>query len=166
MVADATNHYFCGVKSNELEIDFENSIGPWLGRTMKMIDYYFHEAIKLEKIDVTKEQIIILKHLFYNDGLHQNEIACLTFRDKSSLARLLAKMEKKKYIIRKKSSKDKRVNNVFITDLGKEMFVKSRPIIKKIMDTMEQNIAQKEQETMIVLLKQIQTNFGLTIQTL
>ena len=154
------------MKSNEIEIDFENSIGPWLGRTMKMIDYYFYEAIKSEKLDVTKEQIIILKHLFYNDGMHQNEIARLIFRDKSSLARLLAKMEKKMYINRKKSKEDKRINNVFITALGKEMFVKSRPIIKKIMNTMEQNIASKEQQTMIVLLKQIQNNFGLTIETL
>lgn len=154
------------MKSKETEIDFENSIGPWLGRTIKVIDYYLDESIKSENLDVTKEQIIILKNLFFNDGINQNEIACLTFRDKSSLTRLLVKMEKKNYIQRKKSKEDKRINNVFITSLGNEMFVKTRPIIKKIMDTMETNISKKEQQVMISLLKKIQTNFGLTIQTL
>jgi DNA-binding MarR family transcriptional regulator len=157
---------FCTMKSKETEIDFENSIGPWIGRTIKMIDYYLDESIKSEKLDVTKEQIIILKNLFFNDGINQNELACLTFRDKSSLTRLLVKMEKKNYIQRKKSKEDKRINNVFITSLGNEMFVKTRPIIKKIMDTMETNISKKEQQVMISLLKKIQTNFGLTIQTL
>jgi len=154
------------MKSKETEIDFENSIGPWLGRTIKVIDYYLDESIKSEKLDVTKEQIIILKNLFLNDGINQNELACLTFRDKSSLTRLLVKMEKKNYTQRKKSKEDKRINNVFITSLGKEMFVKTRPIIKKIMDTMETNISKKEEQVMISLLKKIQSNFGLTIQTL
>lgn len=154
------------MKSKETDIDFENSIGPWLGRTIKVIDYCLHEEIKSENLDVTKEQIIVLKNLFFNDGINQNELACLTLRNKSSLTRLLVKMEKKNYINRKKSKEDMRINNVFITSLGKEMFVKTRPIIKKIMDTMETNISKKEKQVMILLLKKIQTNFGLTIHSL
>ncbi|MDG1040325.1 MAG: MarR family transcriptional regulator [Polaribacter sp.] len=152
--------------SKEIEIDFENSVGPWIGRTMKVIDYYLHEEIKLKKLDVTKEQIIILKNLFLNDGIHQNELAFLTSRDKSSLTRLLVKMEKKGYIKRKKSKEDKRINMVFITNVGKEMFAKTRPVIQKTIDTIEKNISKKEKETMILLLKKIQTNFELTLQTL
>lgn len=69
------------MKSEEIEIDFENSIGPWIGSTIKVIDYYIHEEIKAEKLDLTKEQIIILKNLFFNDGINQNELACLTLRN-------------------------------------------------------------------------------------
>lgn len=154
------------MKSKEIEIDFENSIGPWIGSTIKVIDYYIHEEIKAEKLDLTKEQIIILKNLFFNDGINQNELACLTLRNKSSLTRLLVKMEKKNYIIRKQSEEDKRINNVFITPLGKEMFVQTRPMIKKTMDIMEKGISKKEKQIMISLLKKIQTNFGLTIESL
>ncbi len=154
------------MKSEEIEIDFENSIGPWIGSTIKVIDYYIHEEIKAEKLDLTKEQIIILKNLFFNDGINQNELACLTLRNKSSLTRLLVKMEKKNYIIRKQSKEDKRINNVFITPLGKEMFVQTRPMIKKTMDIMEKDISKKEKQIMISLLKKIQTNFGLTIESL
>ena len=154
------------MKTKEIEIDFENSIGPWIGSTIKVIDYYIHEEIKAEKLDLTKEQIIILKNLFFNDGINQNELACLTLRNKSSLTRLLVKMEKKNYIIRKQSKEDKRINNVFITPLGKEMFVQTRPMIKKTMDIMEKDILKKEKQIMISLLKKIQTNFGLTIESL
>ena len=76
------------------------------------------------------------------------------------------KMEKKGYIKRKKSKEDKRINMVFITNVGKEMFAKTRPVIQKTIDTIEKNISKKEKETMILLLKKIQTNFELTLQTL
>ena len=55
---------------------------------------------------------------------------------------------------------------VFITNVGKEMFAKTRPVIQKTIDTIEKNISKKEKETMILLLKKIQTNFELTLQTL
>jgi len=147
------------MKSEKEIIDFENSIAPWLGKTVKIVEYYLQEAFNQKKIDLTKEQMIVLKRLHDQDGLHQNELAFLTLRDKSTLTRLLSKMENKNYISRKQSKKDKRINNVYLTDLGKEIFNKTRPIIKHIIDTMEQNISQKEKQQIINSLKKIQFNF-------
>jgi len=143
---------------NEI-VDFENSIAPWLGKTVKIVEYYLREAFNGKGIDLTKEQMIVLKKLHDHDGLHQNELAFLTLRDKSTLTRLLSKMENKNYITRKQSKKDKRINNVYLTDLGKEIFKKTRPTIKHIIDTMEQNISQKEKQQIIDTLKKIQFNF-------
>tara|TARA_R110002167_G_scaffold88964_7_gene239807 strand:- start:298 stop:747 length:450 start_codon:yes stop_codon:yes gene_type:complete len=145
---------------NEIpSIDFESSIGPWLGRTIKIVDYFFAEAMQEYGIDLSKEQMIVLKKLHENDGLNQNELACLTYRDKSSLARLLFKMEQKKYISRKQGTEDKRINEVFLTPLGKEMYQKTRPIVKEVIDIMEQNITDKEKKQIISILKKVQANF-------
>ena len=81
------------MKIKENSIDFENSIGPWLGRTMKMLDYHMLETFQNAGLDLTKEQMVILKKLHFEDGLNQNELAFLTYRNKSSLARLLLKMK-------------------------------------------------------------------------
>ena len=103
--------------------------------------------------------MIVLKKLHDRDGLPQNELAFLTLRNKSSLTRLLVKMERKEYILRKQSKKDKRINNVFLTGLGKEIFKKTRPIIKNIIDTMEQDISILEKQQIIKILQKIQFNF-------
>lgn len=158
--------YICKMKSKEIDIDFDNSIGPWLGKTVKVMDYFLQEIINSEKLDLTKEQIIVLKKLYFKDGLNQNELAFLTLRNKSSLTRLLVKMEKKKYIIRKQSKEDKRINHVFITPTGREMFIKTRPVIKKVMTSMEKNISEEEQQIMISILKKIQTNLGSTVESI
>ena len=142
----------------ELKVDFEESIAPWLGKTSKIIDYHLQEHLLKHGFDLSKEQLIVLKKLHEEDGRNQNELAFLTIRDKSSLTRLLIKMENKQYITRRQSEEDRRVNHVFITDLGREIYQKTRPIMQEIIARMEQNISSDEIDQMISTLKKVQYN--------
>jgi DNA-binding MarR family transcriptional regulator len=152
------------MKSEEHFIDFENSIGPWLGKTVKILDFFIQEYFNEANLDVTKEQMIVLKKLSYKDGLNQNELAFLTLRNKSSLTRLLSKMEAKKYIIREQDSSDKRIKRVFITETGTATFLKTKPVIKQFISRIEQNISDLEKQEMIKILQKIQSNFGSEIE--
>jgi len=154
------------MKSKAKKIDYDDCIAPWLGKTIKIVDYYLQESLSDNGLDLTKEQMIVLKKLHDQNGLNQNELAFLTLRNKSSLTRLLSKMENKKYIIRKQGETDKRINKVYITDLGREIFQKSRPTIKYMMDTVEQNISSQEKEQIINTLKKIQSNFDIKSELL
>ncbi|MGB5499426.1 MAG: MarR family transcriptional regulator [Maribacter sp.] len=147
------------MKLGEEHIDFEHSIGPWLGKTSKIADYYLHEMLLDQGLDLSKEQMITLKKLHDEDGLNQNELAFLTFRDKSSLARLLLKMEKKNFIRRKQSTEDKRINQVFLTNEGRAIFKQSKQVISKFITAMEQNITEEEKKQIIRILKKVQSNF-------
>lgn len=147
------------MKRDEEVIDFDSSVGPWLGKTVKLVDYHLQEAFDAAGLDITKEQMIILKKLHEEDGLPQNELATLTFRDKSSLARLLAKMERKLVVVRIQSRRDKRINKVYLTDKGRLLFKNTRPVIKQVLNVMENGISDQEKYTMIEILKKIQKNF-------
>lgn len=126
---------------------------------MKVVDYHLQEAFDKQGLDLTKEQMVVLKTLHGQDGINQNELAGLTFRDKSSLARLLSKMESKNYIIKVQSEEDKRNNEIFITEKGAAIFERTRPIIQGIIDTMEYGIDEQHKIMMIANLKKIQHNF-------
>jgi DNA-binding MarR family transcriptional regulator len=158
--------YICKMKSVNNNVDFENSIGPWLGKTVKILEYYLQERFNKHNLDLTKEQMIVLKRLHDKDGLSQNELAFLTLRNKSSLTRLLSKMEKKNYILRKQSKEDKRINHVYLTGFGEETFKKTKPAIREMIFTMEQNISDSEKQQMIKTLKKIQQNFDSDIESL
>ena len=147
------------MKSEKQFIDFENSIAPWLGKTSKIVDYYMLELLNQFDLDLSKEQLITLKKLHDEDGLNQNELAFLTFRDKSSLARLLSKMEKKDFIQRRQHKDDKRINQVFLTVKGRAVYKKSLPALKKLINTMEQDITEDEKKHIIKILKKVQFNF-------
>ena len=147
-------------------VDFENSIGPWLGKTVKIVDYFLKETLNKVDLNLTKEQMIVLKKLHDQDGLNQNELAFLTIRNKSSLTRLLIKMENKKYIIRKQSNDDKRINKVYVTKLGKEIFQKTKPVLRDLIDRMEKNISESEKSQIISILKKIQFNFSSNVESI
>ncbi len=147
------------MKTEKVPIDFERSIGPWLGKTAKLIDYHLQEAFNKAGLDVTKEQMIVLKKLHEHDGLNQNELALLTYRDKSSLARLLTKMEQKQYVFRKQQIDDRRVNMVFLTPGGKAIYKSTRPLIWRLIERLEHNITEDEKRQMIDLLKKVRGNF-------
>ncbi len=146
------------MNNTDILVDFDKSVGRWIGSTAKMVDNYLHEAFQREGLDLSKEQMIILKKLHENDGLIQNELAYLTLRDKSSLARLLAKMERKNYITREQDNFDKRVNRVFLTETGRITFRRTRPIIVGLKKIMEKKIAEEEIFQLINTLQQIQHN--------
>lgn len=146
--------------NTEILVDFDKSVGRWIGSTAKMLDNYLHEAFQREGLDLSKEQMVVLKKLHENDGLIQNELAYLTLRDKSSLARLLAKMERKNYITREQDDFDKRVNRVFLTETGKIAFRRTRPIIVGLKEIMERNIKEEEIYQLINTLERIQHNIS------
>jgi len=140
-------------------LDFERSLGPWLGKTVKMVDYHMIEAFHKAGLDLTKEQMVVLKKLHFQDGLNQNELAFLTYRDKSSLARLLSKMEAKDLIKRKQCAEDKRINEVFISEKGRLIYKKTRPVIEDLIKVMEAGITEKEKQQIIGIIKKVHRNF-------
>ncbi len=148
------------MKQNGLTIDFENSIGPWLGKTIKILEHQLITMLHKDGLQITKDQMVVLIKLYLKDGLNQNELAFLVLRDKSSLTRMLKTMERKGYIKRQQSTEDKRINNVFLTDFGRATFHRVQPILKNLMALEEQGISNEEKQTLIKILKKIHSNFG------
>lgn len=154
--------YYCTMNQEQLTIDYDNCIAPWLGKTTKVVDYHLQEMLNLTALDLTKEQMIVLKILHEKDGVHQNELAFITLRNKSSLTRLISKMERKNWITRNQSESDKRINKIYLTDSGRKTFQKVTPVIKKMIDTIESNISASEKDQFIKTLQKIQANFTKT----
>ncbi|WP_223170196.1 MarR family winged helix-turn-helix transcriptional regulator [Maribacter aquimaris] len=129
--------------------------------TSKFVDHYLHLLLVQHGLTLSKEQVVVLKRLHDHDGdgLNQNELAYLTNRDKSSLARLLSNMEKKRFIARKQNKEDKRINRVFLTDEGRAVFIKAKMAIKELIRAMEEGITEEEKKQLIKLLKKVQVNY-------
>ena len=141
--------------------EFDNTLLPWLGRTMKLIDLYIGNHFQAQDIDHTKVQMLMLVRLFFNDGQPQNDLALLTNRDKASLARLLDTMERKGLVVRVSSKEDKRIKLVHITKKGIELYESVRPLIKQMILKVQHGISEKDVQFTIKILKQLQLNIGI-----
>jgi DNA-binding MarR family transcriptional regulator len=138
--------------------DFYDTILPWMGRTMKLVDAYITNRMVEEDIDLTKVQLIMLKILYSNDGQPQNDLALITNRDKASLARLIDTMERKGLVVRVPSKEDKRIKLVHITKKGMGYYERARPILADMIDNIQQGISPKDIKFMIEKFRHMQLN--------
>ena len=140
--------------------EFAKSLAPWLGKTMKMVDNRIDEVFEINSIELTKMQFVLLKIVDSNEGINQNELAIFANRDKSSLTRLINTLEKKGFLARIPSKKDKRVNSLVITRKGKSILQKAIPVLLETITIFEKGLTKEEIETTIKTLQKIQENIG------
>lgn len=132
-----------------------NTLMPWIGRIAKMFGSINQGVFKEKGIDINKEQLLILKHLVIKDGLVQNDLAHITEKDKTTLTRLINKMEEKSLLKRVQSEEDNRCNRIFITDLGKEKFTNVFPVLVENTLKVQEDLTKEEIETTIKVLEKI-----------
>lgn len=138
--------------------DLEKNILPWIGKTAKMMAIFMMEKFKQHHLDLTLEQLIILKILHDEDGRPQHDLALVTERHKASLTRLIGTMEKKNLVIRIPHKTDKRVNCIFLTKHGRDYFQSTLPILREAMQDIQTGLGTEEVNSLIQTLKKVQTN--------
>jgi DNA-binding MarR family transcriptional regulator len=139
-------------------LEFEKTMLPWIGKSMKVIDYYIMDQFALNGIELTKVQWLLLKRLKALNGEIQHNLAFLTNRDKASLTRLLTTMENKNLVARIPSDTDHRANKIFITAKGEKILKKSEPVIEKMVSEMQAGISEQEKVAVIEALKKLMNN--------
>lgn len=91
------------------------------GKVSTAISRRLQRNLKLEKLNITSEQWTILYHLWVEEGLTQQELAHLTYRDKPSISRLINNLEKMGLVIRVNDKQDRRSNLIYLTKEGRRL---------------------------------------------
>jgi DNA-binding MarR family transcriptional regulator len=141
-------------------MDLNKTLGPWLGKTIKMLACLVNDVLVENQIDLTREQWVFLVKLHKKDGISQHELASITERDKTSLTRFVKTMERKNLVKRKVSESDKRIKLVCLTEKGKEVYKKSLPIMQKTIQELQQGLSELEVQMVISILQKFQTNIS------
>ena len=147
------------MKRENEKTDFNKTLAPWIGTTVKMMNMFISDVFQKNNIQVTKEQWIVLKILNEdNDGIIQNELAFITNRNKATLTRLINVMEKHNLVTRIPSKNDARKNLIYVTKTGKQLFIKMKPLMLSSIESFQKGISQEEKTIFINVMKKIQTN--------
>jgi len=70
------------------------------------------------------EQYTLLFILFQNNGIYQRQLSKLMLKDRPNVTRMLKSLEKEKLVLRKANKTNKKIQEVFITELGKQVVYK------------------------------------------
>ena len=138
--------------------EIDDSILPWIGRTGKLMSIFICDQFKKYNLNLTIEQWIMLKYLYHQDGLMQNDLAEITNRNKTSLTRLIHTMEKHNLVARIPDTVDKRINRIFLTKNGQKIFEATIPIMEEVKQELQNGLNEKEIKILIKILKKVQGN--------
>jgi DNA-binding MarR family transcriptional regulator len=91
-------------------------------------DFYDDED---EADGLTQRQLAVLHAVDQNDGMSQTELVKLTGIDRSTLADMIMRMQKRDLLLRKRTEEDGRANAVRITTTGRRALRASMPAMVK-----------------------------------
>ncbi len=117
---------------------FEENIGLLIHDVARLLRVLYDR--QMASIGLTRSQWWLLTYLFFKDGINQSELAILMDMEKAPLSRLLDRMEKKGWVIRKNESKDRRTKNIYLTER-----------IKPLISSMRDKAAEYRRESLSIL---------------
>lgn len=95
----------------------EQNFARFVGVLNRQSQAYINIAFK--KMDISYSECIFLTNLYDNEGINQEELSSLLFIDKAITAKSIKSLEKKEFLSRKISDKDKRAKKIYLTDKGR-----------------------------------------------
>lgn len=124
-------------------------------QTQSFYRQIIHRKMREHNIDVTFEMLHILRCLDSVDSkVNQQELANLTYKDKSSLSYLIKNMEKRGLVSREEDPSDKRNKLVVLTANGGKMHTEIREIIEDVYTKLEENVNSRHIQLCIEYMKE------------
>mgnify|MGYP001330850599 FL=1 len=117
---------------------FEENIGLLIHDVARLLRVLYDR--QMASIGLTRSQWWLLTYLFFKDGINQSELAILMDMEKAPLSRLLDRMEKKGWVIRKNENKDRRTKNIYLSES-----------IKPLISSMRNKAAEYRSESLSIL---------------
>lgn len=134
--------------------ELEKSIGFKINQTANKLNSKYHKI--LQTYDIAPEQRATLEIIKYEKEANQTMIAEILGKDKTTISRTLATLEKKDLIT--KTQIDKRTNHIQLTKLGEEILEKSTNQVKEFRATLISNLTNDEVLQLITLLEKVALN--------
>jgi DNA-binding MarR family transcriptional regulator len=111
-------------KKSELVSEFCQSIFEMRYKLRKIFQLKLKEA----GISISFEALEVIKLLRNQDGLNQQELADMLFKDKSSITYLIDNMVKSGLVVRKEDEIDRRNKLIFLTDKAHQLKAQLEPM--------------------------------------
>ena len=131
--------------------DLEKSIGFKINQTANKINNKFNYI--LQSYDIAPEQRATLEIIKYEKDVNQTKIANILAKDKTTISRTLATLEKKGFILKKQI--DKRTNLIELTNKGEKILEESALTIKTFRENLSSKLDENEINKIVELLEKV-----------
>lgn len=132
------------------------SLGLLTGMASLALSKALNAALLENNIDLPHSQFVVLRILYFHDGMSQLDIANMVSKDAAAIKRTVDNLENKGLAVRKQVRTLK--NSVCITDKGRELMPQVLKIADKIIEEALNGFSEESKEQLFSMLKMIYQN--------
>lgn len=136
-----------------------NHIGKYISQIYRKGRIFIGKG--LEEYNIGQGQFMFLLELYIEDGRSQEDLAEVLKIDKGTTARAIKKLEENGFIRREKDEKDKRFNQVYLTQKGQDIKDNIFFVLDQWDKKMSEQLNEEEREQMIKLLSKVCSNINI-----
>lgn len=141
-----------------MNINLEDIVNHRISILALLMKRQVFKILAEKNLKITPDQWVVMYYLWEENGLSIGEIARRSKKDFANVTRIVDKLEKRKYVARRKSKKDSRSYNVFILSKAEEIKEDIQNIWKQVSDIALTGISLVEQKQLTKTLIKIENN--------
>ena len=137
--------------------DMDNAIGYLIGHAAMRIKIGLRRLFVNSGLDITPEQWVVLFRLHERQGLTQSELGDRTVKDKTTITRILDRLEDKRLVERRRDAQDRRTRRLHLTETGATTLAALMPLVRDYGIALFADLPQAERESLKCILGHIET---------
>jgi len=107
---------------------------------------------RVRKLGFTRTQWLVLRRLDEQPGVSQSELADMLEVERATAGRLIDKLEEYGWLERRPDGSDRRINRIFMTELGRKIHDRIGPIAEAMVEEELSGLTKQEREQLTDLL--------------
>ena len=119
---------------------------------------YFAKELSRNDINLTPEQYLVMDVLWDAETLSQQAIADIIQKDKNSVTKFIDSLEKKGLVYRTINKKDRRINDIVVTEEGMKLKNKTTEVAINLMRNVLKDIKEEDLIVFDKVMNQIKDN--------
>jgi DNA-binding MarR family transcriptional regulator len=130
-------------------------LGCLMSEVKNKVKHHILAKIRERGTNLSFEMAEVLGYLWKNDGINQQEIADLTFRDKSSITYLVDNLVDRNIVTRVEDKNDRRNKLIYLTQEGQCLKEQLQPKVAEVYEKISEELEIEELQASIVVLNKI-----------
>lgn len=128
--------------------------------TIKKIRNSLQKRFNESGIDLTVDQWVLVDHIARDEGISQNALAEITYKDPPTVTRIIDLLEKKGFVERRMAAGDRRKFNIHMTPKGLQIRDEAFPVVAEIRRKGWGELNEADYQQFVRIMDSIYANFS------
>lgn len=144
--------------------DIDQAIGYVVGHAAARIKMALRRVFAAAGHDVTPDQWVVLYRLHETDGLTQVGLGERTVKDKTTVTRILDRLESRKLLIRRRDPDDRRSQRLHLTPEGEATVRRLVPLVRAFAAEAYADLTEDDKDSLRRLLMRIEVRLDAMLE--